>query len=89
MNEIPLVSCIKPEGAFYVLMNLDQIIGKTIHGVTIQDSDDFARVFLETGLVAVVPGTGVGAPNYVRGGYATSMQNIEEGLDRLEEFLAF
>lgn len=88
MNQIPLVSCIKPEGAFYAMMNLDQLIGKTIGGVVIQNSDDFAQVFLEKGLVAVVPCTGFGAPNYVRWSYATSMQNITEGLDRLERFLA-
>ena len=68
-------------------MNLDEIIGTTLHGVTINSSDDFARVFLEKGLVAVVPCTGFGAPNYVRWSYATSMENIKEGLDRLERFL--
>jgi aspartate aminotransferase len=87
MNQIPFVSAIKPEGAFYVMMNLDQIIGKTVHGMEIRSSDDFARLFLEKGLVAVVPCTGFGAPNYVRWSYATSMGNIKEGLDRLERFL--
>jgi aspartate aminotransferase len=87
VNQIPMVSCIKPEGAFYIMMNLDQIIGKTLHGVEIRNSDDFARIFLEKGLVAVVPCTGFGAPNYVRWSYATSMDNIKEGLTRLERFL--
>lgn len=87
MNAIPKVSCIKPEGAFYAMMNLDEIIGSTLHGVLINSSDDFARVFLEKGLVAVVPCTGFGSPNYVRWSYATSMENIKEGLDRLERFL--
>lgn len=87
MNSIEGVSCIKPEGAFYVMMNLDQLIGKTLHGVTITDSDVFADVFLKEGLVAVVPCSGFGAPNFVRWSYATSMDNIKEGLDRLEKFL--
>ena len=87
MNAIEGVSCIKPEGAFYVMMNLDQIIGRTIHGVTIKDGDDFADLFLKEGLVAVVPCSGFGAPNFVRWSYATSMENIKEGLDRLERFL--
>lgn len=87
MNRIPQVSCLKPEGAFYAMMNLDQLIGKTLHGVTIRSADDFAKVFLKEGLVAVVPGDGFGAPNYVRWSYATSMENIKEGLDRLEQFL--
>ena len=88
MNQIPGVSCIMPEGAFYVMMNLEQLIGKTIHGVEIANDDVFADAFLKYGLVAVVPGSGFGAPNFVRWSYATSMDNIKEGLDRLEKFLA-
>ena len=88
MNAIPGVSCIMPEGAFYVMMNLEQLIGRTIHGVTITDDDVFADAFLKYGLVAVVPGSGFGAPNFVRWSYATSMDNIKEGLARLEKFLA-
>ena len=88
MNSIPGVSCIKPEGAFYVMMNLEQLIGKTIHGVKITNDDVFADVLLKYGLVAVVPGSGFGAPNFVRWSYATSMENIKEGLTRLEKFLA-
>ena len=87
MNAIPDVSCIKPEGAFYVMMNLEKIVGKTLHGVTIRDGDDFADLFLKKGLVAVVPCSGFGAPNFVRWSYATSMENIRAGLDRLEKFL--
>lgn len=88
MNSINGVSCIKPEGAFYIMMNLEKLIGKTLHGFTIKDSDDFARAFLEKGLVAVVPCSGFGAPEYVRWSYATSMENIKAGMDRLERFLA-
>ena len=88
MNRIPGISCIKPEGAFYVMMNLEKILGKTVHGVEITNDDVFADAFLKHGLVAVVPGSGFGAPNFVRWSYATSMENIKEGLDRLEKFLA-
>lgn len=87
MNRIPDVSCLKPEGAFYVMMNIRQLIGRTIHGVTIQDGDDFADAFLKHGLVALVPGSGFGAPDFVRWSYATSMANIDAGMDRLEAFL--
>lgn len=88
MNSISGVSCIRPEGAFYVMMNLEQLIGKTIHGVKITNDDVFADAFLKYGLVAVVPGSGFGAPNFVRWSYATSLENIKEGLDRLEKFLS-
>lgn len=88
LNSIEGVSCIKPEGAFYVMMNIEKLLGKTIHGQLIQNADDFSTVFLKKGLVATVPCTGFGAPNFVRWSYATSMENIQKGLDRLEEFLA-
>ena len=88
MNQIEGVSCIKPEGAFYVMMNMERLVGKTLHGVEIHDSDDFASAFLKYGLVATVPCSGFGAPMYVRWSYATSMEHIKEGLDRLERFLA-
>lgn len=87
MNAIPGVSCLNPEGAFYVMMNLKDIFGRTLHGVTVNTADDFANVFLKEGLVSVVPGTGFSAPGFVRWSYATSMENIKEGLDRLEKFL--
>ena len=88
MNQIEGVSCIKPEGAFYVMMNIEKLIGKELHGTVIRNSDDFGNLFLKYGKVAVVPGTGFAAPNFVRWSYATSMENIKEGLDRLERFLA-
>ena len=87
MNQIPGVSCIKPEGAFYVMMNIQQLIGKSYFGTVIKDADDFGNLFLKHGKVAVVPGTGFAAPNFVRWSYATSMENIKAGLDRLEKFL--
>lgn len=87
MNNIPGVSCRKPDGAFYVMMNIEKLLGRTIGGKVINNDDDFAVAFLEKGLVAVVPCSGFGAPNFVRWTYATSMENIREGLDRLEKFL--
>ena len=87
MNAIPGVSCLKPEGAFYVMMNLKDILGSTLHGVKIESAEDFAALFLKKGLVAVVPGTSFGAPGFVRWSYACSMDNIKEGLARLAKFL--
>ena len=87
INSINGVSCIMPSGAFYVMMNIDQIIGRTIFGKKINGSDDFAELFLEKALVAIVPCSGFGADNYLRWSYATSMDSIRIGLDRLEKFL--
>ena len=88
LNRIEDVSCITPHGAFYVMMNIEKLIGREVHGVVIKDADDFSSQFLKYGKVAVVPCTGFGAPTFVRWSYATSRKNIEEGLSRLERFLA-
>lgn len=87
INSIPGVSCLKPTGAFYVMMNIEKLIGRTLGGKLIENDDDFAVAFLEKALVGVVPCSGFGIKNFVRWSYATSMENIEKGLDRLEKFL--
>ena len=87
MNKIDGVSCIKPDGAFYVMMNMEKLVGRTLGGRVINNGDDFAMAFLEGANVAVVPCSGFGAPMFVRWTYAASMENIKEGLDRLEKFL--
>jgi len=87
MNQIKGVSCIRPQGAFYVMMNIEKLIGKEMHGVVIKDAADFCQLFLKYGKVAVVPGTAFNSPNFVRWSYATATDNIRKGLDRLERFL--
>ena len=87
MNRIEGVSCIKPQGAFYVMMNMKKFLGKSMYGKTIQSAEDFAQLFLEKGLVATVPCTAFAAPGFVRWSYATSLAEIDKGLDRLEAFI--
>ena len=60
INEIPGVSCIKPNGAFYVMMNMEKLVGRTLGGKLIENDDDFAVALLEKALVAVVPCSGFG-----------------------------
>ncbi len=86
-NSIPGVSCKRPNGAFYIMMSIEELVGKEMYGKVIHSSDDFADLFLEVSKVAVVPGSGFGADNYVRWSYATSMDNIVEGIERLKKFL--
>jgi len=88
VKNIEGVSCLEPQGAFYIFMNIEKQIGRTIYGKKIENSSDFAAALLEHGLVAVVPGSAFGAEGYLRWSYAVSMDNIKEGLDRLERFLA-
>ena len=70
------------------MMNIDGVLGKSYNGEKVESSDDFARLFLEAEKVAVVPGTGFGAPNYVRWSYAVDMANIKKGVERLRAFLS-
>lgn len=87
MNKIDGISCIKPQGAFYVMMNMKNFLGKTMYGKTIESDSDFAQLFLEKGLVATVPCESFAAPGFIRWSYATSMADIDKGLDRLEAFI--
>lgn len=88
INSIEGVSCVNPEGAFYVMMNISKIFGKKIDGVEIIDSMSFSEQLLDKAKVAVIPGIGFGVDNYVRFSYATSMDNIQKGLDRVEKFIS-
>lgn len=76
-----------PKGAFYVMVNISGILGKKINGTAIKSSFDFCSKLLEESNVAAVPGAGFGNDNYIRLSYATSMNNIVEGLDRIESFI--
>ncbi len=87
INSIDGLSASMPQGAFYVLMNISKIKGRTLAGVKINTSDDLANVLLEKAKLALVPCSGFGADDYMRWSYATSMENIKEGIDRLENFL--
>jgi len=68
-------------------MNMKELIGKKCEGVVIDSASKFAELFLERALVAVVPGEGFMADGYLRWSYATNMENIKKGLDRLEAFV--
>jgi len=84
-SKIPGISCLKPAGAFYVFPNVKGLFGKkTPQGQTIQTSADFCNYLLEQYKVAIVSGEGFGAEGFIRLSYATSMENIKKGLDRIE-----
>lgn len=87
LESIENLSIIKPQGAFYIMINLDKCLGRTINGEVIKDSMDFSAKLLENEKVAVIPGKAFGVDNYVRVSYATSMENIKEGLDRIKRFV--
>ncbi|PRR83098.1 pyridoxal phosphate-dependent aminotransferase [Clostridium luticellarii] len=88
IDSIEGLSCLKPEGAFYVMLNISKTFGKTIDGHSIGNSLEFSSLLLEKEKVAVVPGLGFGIDGYVRLSYATSMENIKRGLDRIGQFVS-
>ncbi len=87
INSIEGLSCLKPGGAFYIMMNIEDILGKKTAGKVIEDSFSFAEELLDEKKVAVVPGVAFGADNYIRLSYANSLENIKEGLNRIEKFI--
>ena len=87
INSIDGLSCKMPDGAFYVMINIEKQIGRTLGGKLINNSDDFSLAFLESGLVATVSCTSFGCENFIRLTYASSMETIKEGIDRLEHFV--
>ncbi len=88
INDIKGVSCIEPQGAFYVMMNIKELKGKTIAGKVVKDSIEIAEVILEKAQVALVPGIAFGSDDYLRLSYANSLENIESGLNRIDDFLS-
>lgn len=87
INGINNLSCIKPEGAFYVMVNICKILNKSVDGRVIKNSIIFSDILLEKEKVAVIPGIAFGVDNYIRISYATSMANIKDGLDRITRFV--
>ena len=87
LEGIDEVSFIKPQGAFYIMVDITYFIGKSINGIKINNSIEFAKMLLEEEKVAVIPGAAFGLENFIRLSYATSMEVIEEGLDRIKSFL--
>ena len=87
LDNIKDINYILPNGAFYIMIDVSKFYSKSINNNLIKDSLSFSKFLLEENKVAVVPGVGFGIDNYVRLSYATSMENIEKGLNRIEEFL--
>jgi aspartate aminotransferase len=87
VQEMPGLRAEEPKGAFYLWVDMSSVIGRTIGGRLITNADDLALSWLETGRVAVVPGSGFGLPNFFRMSYATSLERLEVGLRRMAQLL--
>lgn len=87
LSKMEGVTCVKPEGAFYVFPDVSHYYGKKYNGINITGSIDFCDYMLNEHHIAIVPGGGFGADNFVRLSYAISMENIEKSMDRFEKGL--
>src|SRR5688572_20440197 len=87
LSALPKVHCVRPQGAFYCFPNVSAHFGKSIGGAKITDAISFSSALLEHNHVAVVPGNDSGFDTHVRLSFATSMEQIDKGLDRIGEFL--
>jgi aspartate aminotransferase len=89
LRAIPGVSCREPKGAFYAFPDVSAYVGKkSPEGHILEDDVQLCDWLVEVGKVAVVPGSGFGAPGFVRLSYACSMQDIEVGVGRMAKALA-
>ena len=87
-EEIPYISALKPEGAFYLLVDISGVCGKKYNGKEITNAADFAAELLDNKLVAVVPCADFGMPKHIRLSYAISLDDIKKGMDRIAEFIS-
>lgn len=84
---MPYISAIRPEGAFYVFVDVSQVLGKSWKGTEITDVSVMAKILIEDYLTAVIPCADFGFADHIRLSYAISMEQIEKGMNRIEEFL--
>jgi aspartate aminotransferase len=87
LNKIKGVSCLMPVGAFYAFPRISSLFGKSLTGKVVKNSADLATLLLEEAKVALVSGDAFGADAYIRLSYATSMDSIKKGLDRIEQMI--
>ncbi len=87
LKRIKGLSCVSPQGGFYLFPKVSSYFGKEWNGRTIRGSQEMAEYLLEEAAIAVVPGDAFGADDYIRMSYATPAAKIRTGLDRMQEAL--
>jgi aspartate/methionine/tyrosine aminotransferase len=88
LNDVPGFQCPTPQGAFYVYPSVKGVLGKTIRGKVANTSAELATIILDEVEVAAVPGEAFGPSGYLRFSYATSDEDIVEGIGRIKKLLS-
>ncbi|NLP34473.1 MAG: pyridoxal phosphate-dependent aminotransferase [Clostridiales bacterium] len=86
ISNMKYISALKPQGAFYLFVDIHEILEKEYKGSTIKDANHLAKILIEDFNVAVIPCTDFGFSDHIRLSYAISLEQIKKGLDRIEEF---
>ena len=87
ISDIPMLSSLRPKGAFYQFIDVSKLFGHKVDDIVIEDSEDVAKILLDKYRVCVVPCNMFGYKKYIRLSYTTNMQNIVEGINRIEQFV--
>lgn len=87
LNSMGGIFCLEPQGAFYMFPNIKEFLGKKFNGRDLESPSDLATYLLEEAKVAVVPGEPFGSDTHIRLSFALAMEEIEDGLGRIEEAL--
>ncbi|MBQ2320785.1 MAG: pyridoxal phosphate-dependent aminotransferase [Lachnospiraceae bacterium] len=87
VSNMPLLSTIEPMGAFYVFVDASQVIGKSYKGTKVESVAQMADILINDYSTAIIPCADFGFADYFRLSYAISIEQIEKGLNRIEEFL--
>ncbi|PKL87715.1 MAG: aspartate aminotransferase [Ignavibacteriae bacterium HGW-Ignavibacteriae-2] len=85
INKIPGLSAIKPEGAFYLFVNVSELLNKQLNGYNFSTSSDLVIYLLEEAKVSTVPGTAFGAEGFIRISYANSMENLMSAVEKINQ----
>ncbi len=87
LSAMPGIELVRPQGAFYLFPSVEQYFGRSADGIVIHSAMDLSQYLLDAARIAVVPGEAFGAPGNIRISYATSMENLQTAMDRMEEAL--
>jgi len=87
LSKVPGMNLLKPQGAFYLFIDVSMLVGKQYNGTAIGNANDLAMLLLEEDNVATVPCADFGFPNHIRISYSTDMADIKTGIERIEKFV--
>lgn len=88
MSDIKDLVVYKPDGAFYLWINVQKFLGRTYKGQPVKSSADFGKIYLEDFYVATVPGEEFGEPGFIRLSFATQSEKFNEAMDRMQKFIS-